>query len=105
MSVLLSMRWATKYPTTIMVACIVAISLNVATAQGEDISDLKRLISSYEDTRINSQDLAFFLATHNYRAIPEDDHVEVDLNGLTCKLVPNGNKPGICDIELWHREG
>jgi hypothetical protein len=47
---------------------------------------------------MNSQDLAFFLATHNYGAVPRDGYVEVDLNGQICKLVPNGNEPGLCDI-------
>jgi hypothetical protein len=92
------MRWVAKYPVTIMVTCIILVSINVATAYGEDISDLKNLISSYEDTRINSQDLAFFLATHDCSARPVKDHVEVDLNGVIYKLVPNGDEPGLCDI-------
>jgi len=37
-------------------------------SSGEDISDLKKLISVNEDVRMNSQDLAFFLVTHNYSA-------------------------------------
>jgi len=74
------------------------ISLNGASAQGENISDLKKLISSNEDTRMNSQDLAFFLATHNYNAEPKDSYVELDLNGKICKLIPNGEKSGLCDL-------
>jgi hypothetical protein len=72
--------------------------MNAASAMSEDISDLKKLISNNEDTRMNSQDLAFFLATHNYRAVPKDGRVEVELNDRTCKLVPNGIEPGLCDI-------
>jgi hypothetical protein len=92
------MRWVTGYLLALTAACILMACMNMASAASEDISDLKKLISSNEDTRMNSQDLAFFLATHNYRAIPRDGCVEVDLDGKICKLVPNGNKPELCDI-------
>ena len=84
----------------ITAACIIMVSLNTASAMLEDVSDLKELISINEDTRMNSHDLAFFLATHDYRAVPRDGYVDVDLNGKICKLVPNGDKPGLCDIEF-----
>jgi len=74
------------------------VSLNTAT--GEDISDLKKLISTNEDTHMNSKDLAFFLATHNYNAMPDDGYAELNLNGKIYKLAPNGDKPGLCDIML-----
>jgi hypothetical protein len=92
------MRWVTKYLPAIMAACILLACINAASAMSEDISDLKRLISSNEDTCMNSQDLAFFLATHNYGAVPKDDCVEVELNDRICKLIPNGNEPGLCEI-------
>ena len=57
-----------------------------------------KLIANNEDTRMDSQDLAFFLATHNYNAMPRDGYVELNLNGKICKLVPNGDKSGLCDI-------
>jgi predicted small secreted protein len=93
------MRWTTKYLLAIMAACILMAFMNTASAIGEDISDLKNLISSNEDTRMNSQDLAFFLATHNYNAVPREDYVELNLNGIIYKLIPNSEKPGLCDIE------
>ena len=92
------MRWVTKYLLAITATCILMACMNAASAMSEDISDLKKLISSNEDTRMNSQDLAFFLATHNYRAVPKAGCVEVDLIGQICKLIPNGNEPGLCDI-------
>jgi hypothetical protein len=92
------MRRVTKYLLAITAACILMTCANAAFAASEDISDLKKLISSNEDTRMNSQDLAFFLATHNYRAVPRNGYVEVELNGRICKLIPNGNEPGLCDI-------
>jgi len=88
------MRWV----SAIIAICILMVSLNTASALGGDISDLESLIANNEDTRIGSQDLAFFLATHNYNAIPRDDYVELNLNGKICKLIPNGDMPGLCDI-------
>ena len=93
------MRGNTKYLMAIMAASILMAFINMALAMGEDISDLKKLISVNEDVRMNSQDLAFFLATHNYSAMPRDGYVELNLNGIICKLIPNGEKPGLCDIE------
>ena len=88
-----------RYLLAIMAACILMAFINTAFAMGEDISDLKKLISGNEDTRTNAQDLAFFLATHNYNAMPRDGYVELNLDGIICKLIPNGEKPGLCDIE------
>ena len=87
-----------RYLLAITAACILMAFMNTASAIGEDISDLKKLISGNEDTRMDSQDLAFFLATHNYDAMPKDGYVELNLNGIICKLIPNGEKPGLCDI-------
>ena len=92
------MRWVTKYLLAITAACILMTVMNTASAVGEDISDLKKLISGYEDTRMDTQDLAFFLATHNYNAVPRDGYVELNLNGKIYKLIPNGDKQGLCDI-------
>lgn len=92
------MRMATKYLMAIMAVCIIAVGLNTASASSEDISDLKKLISVNEDSRMNSQDLAFFLVTHNYSAVPKDGYVNIDVDGKIYKLVPNGDKPGLCDI-------
>ena len=89
------MRGSTKYLMAIMAACIIITAgLNTASASGEDISDLKKLISVNEDVRMNSQDLAFFLATHNYNVVPKDGYVEIDMVGKIYKLVPNGDEPG-----------
>ena len=87
-----------KYLLAITAACILMAVTNTASAVGEDISDLKKLISGNEDTRMDSQDLAFFLATHNYNAVPRDGYVELNLNGTIYKLIPNSEKPGLCDI-------
>jgi len=89
-----------RYLLAIMAACILMAFMNTASAMGEDISDLKKLISGNEDTRMNSQDLAFFLATHNYDAVPRGGYVELNLNGTIYRLIPNGVKEGLCDISF-----
>jgi hypothetical protein len=93
------MRWVTKYLLAITAACILMAFMDTASAMNEDISDLKKLVSGNEDTRMNAQDLAFFLATHNYNAMPRNGYVELNLNGIIYKLIPNNEKPGLCDIE------
>ena len=89
-----------RYLFAITAACILMAFMNTASAMGEDISDLKKLISGNEDTRMNSRDLAFFLATHNYDAVPRGGYVELNLNGIIYKLIPNGVKEGLCDISF-----
>lgn len=61
-------------------------------------NDLQTLIYGFEDARINGQDLAFYLATHDFNAIPRGDNcVEVTINQTVFSLVPNGEKPGLAD--------
>ena len=64
-----------------------------------DSKELTNLISQSCDARMTTNDLAFFLATHNYYAVPRGDHVDLKLNGKVYKLVPNGDAPGLCNIE------
>jgi len=92
------MRWL----KVIMAICIIEVFLNPAMAFGEvdNISSLKNLLSSFDDSGINSRDLAFFLVTHNYDATPMGNHVEVKLNAKVYLLTPNGDRPGLCDINL-----
>ena len=89
-----------KFAGAMIAACIIMACLGTASATGEDGSDLEKLILAAEDTRMDSQDLAFFLATHDYDAAPKDGYVEVSLQGTIYKLIPNGDRPGLCDIAL-----
>ena len=91
----------TKYLAVIVLACAMTAILSAITASAEsdDLTSLKNLVTSFEDRLINSSDLAFFLATHNYDAVPKGDHVDLFLNGKVYKLVPNGDAPGLCYIE------
>ncbi|OPY53902.1 MAG: hypothetical protein A4E48_00522 [Methanosaeta sp. PtaU1.Bin060] len=80
---------------------IVIGAMTIAMAQATastDISDLNRLVSSFDDPLITPSDLAFFLATHNYDVMPKDGYVELTLNGETYKLIPNGKESGLCSI-------
>jgi len=92
------MRWL----KIMMAICIIAVLQNPVSAFGEveNISCLRNLLSSFDDQGIDSQDLAFFLVTHNYDATPMGSHVEVKLNGKVYLLTPNGDRPGLCDIKL-----
>ena len=56
------------------------------------------LLTSFEDPNMNSQDLAFFLATHDFDASPIGDYVEVRLIDKIVILEPNGDEPGLADI-------
>jgi hypothetical protein len=65
-----------------------------------DWSRKARFTLSFEDQGMNSQDLAFFLATHNYNAVPLGSRVKVSLDGAVYMLIPNGDRPGLSDIML-----
>jgi len=65
-----------------------------------DYQDLLNLSNANEDVRINAQDLAFLLVTHNFDATPRGDHVEVRINGSIYMVTPNAGKAGLADIVL-----
>jgi hypothetical protein len=70
-------------------------------ASGEaEFKELSKLISQNEDVRITAYDLAFFLATHDYDATPKDGYVQVKMDGIIYKVVPNGANPGLADISI-----
>jgi hypothetical protein len=79
----------------VMVLILAAVMLAMpASASRSSLSDLKTQISSFDDSRINAQDLA----SHGFDAKPKGGYVEVDLGGKICKLTPNGSAPGHADI-------
>jgi hypothetical protein len=65
-----------------------------------DYQDLLDLSNANEDARINAQDLAFLLVTHNFDATPRGDYVEVRINGSIYMATPNAGKAGLADIVL-----
>ena len=60
-----------------------------------DSKELTNLISQSCDARMTPNDLAFFLATHNYDATPKDGYVQVKIDGTIFKVMPNGTNPGL----------
>ena len=91
------MGWE-KYRITIITVCVIVISVYNDSADTDDLSEFKNLISSFEDQRIDSQDLAFFLATHGYDSSHKKNYTELKRNNLIYKLAPNGEMPGLSDI-------
>ena len=84
----------------LILICLLAIMLDPVSASNASISDLKSTVTAFEDAHMNADDLAFYLATHNFDARPNGGHVEVNLGSSTCKLTPNGSAPGLCSIEI-----
>lgn len=62
--------------------------------------DLLSLCNTNEDARINVEDLAFLLVTHDFDAMPRGDYVEVRIDGSIYRVKPNAAKAGLADIEL-----
>jgi hypothetical protein len=65
-----------------------------------DSTELSKLISQSGDTNMTPNDLAFFLATHNYNATPKNGYVQVKINGISYKVVPSGSQPGLPDLSI-----
>jgi hypothetical protein len=65
-------------------------------------TELSKLISQNEDANMTPNDLAFFLATHNYDATPKDGYVQVKIDGIIYKAVPNGAHPGLADLTIMN---
>ena len=77
---------------------IIAITVPTVSASGVSLSDLKSSISSFDDPRMDVEDLAFYLASHGFDASPKGGYVEVDLGGQIYKLMPNGSAPGLANL-------
>lgn len=77
---------------------LLMLALPPVGASSDALSDLKSLISGFDDPCMSTDDLAFYLATHGFDASPKGSFVEVDLSGHIYKLSPNGSAPGLCTI-------
>ncbi len=80
-----------------LMAGLMMLSLSAASDASDDIQNLKKVISTSNDPKMNIQDLAFFLATHNYDARPLDGYVELRLTGRVYKVTPSGDEPKIVE--------
>ena len=75
------------------------VSANPAFGAVAENRDLTELISQYHDTHMTVEDLAFFLATHNYNATPKEGYVQVAINGTIYKAVPN-SATGLAELSI-----
>ncbi len=76
----------------------ILLALPAVSASGDSLSNLKSLVSGFDDPRMSVSDLAFFLATHGFDASPRGSYVEVDLGDRLFRLTPNGPALGLCAI-------
>jgi hypothetical protein len=84
-----------------LISILIMMEVPEVSASSASLPDLKSIVSSFDDPRIDAKDLAFYLATHDFDASPKDGYVEVRLGGSICKLTPNGQAPGLCSIEIY----
>jgi hypothetical protein len=89
----------------IIIIIIVLSQLFVAlSSAASDNSALMKLIAQNEDPRMGVKDLAFFLVTHDFDAVPKKDHVEVQIDGTHYVLVPNGQSSGLANVTVASQE-
>ena len=79
--------------------CVTFAPVSYASVVAES-TELSKLISQSEDTNMTPNDLAFFLATHNYDATPKNGYVQVKIDSTIYKVVPNGSQPGLADLSI-----
>ena len=81
----------------IILILLTTLSFTALSSAADDYSALMKLISQNEDPRADVKDLAFFLVTHDFDAVPKKDHVEVRIDNTVYKLIPNGQYPGLAN--------
>jgi hypothetical protein len=81
--------------------CIVFVSANPAFGAVAENQNLKEVISQCHDTHMTVEDLAFFLATHNYNATPKAGYVQVIIDGTVYRAVPNSTT-GLAELAIMN---
>jgi len=84
----------------IILILISSQSLIALSSSAADNEALMKLISQNEDPRMGVKDLAFFLVTHDFDAIPKKDQVEVQIDDTIYELVPNGQYSGLANVTV-----
>jgi len=87
-------------PSLIIAVACVAFAPGSLASGASQCAQLSELISQNEDAHMTAEDLAFFLAIHNYDATPKDGFVQVKMDGTIYNLVPNGAAPGLADMKM-----
>ncbi|MCK9440215.1 MAG: hypothetical protein M0Q13_02170 [Methanothrix sp.] len=89
-------------PAIIFILLTTPSVIALSTTEAE-YSVLIKSITTIEDPRMDVNDLAFFLVTHDFDAVPKRDHVEVRIDDTVYKLVPNGQYPGLANVTVISR--
>ncbi|HUS74555.1 MAG TPA: hypothetical protein VMY43_00965 [Methanothrix sp.] len=84
----------------IILVLLASQSFAALSSVAADNSALIKSISQNEDPLMDVKDLAFFLATHDFDAVPKKDHVEVRIDDTVYKLVPNGQYSGLANVTV-----
>ena len=93
-------NFANRLILAIILILLTTLSFIALSSAAADHSALMKLISQNEDPRMEVKDLAFFLVTHDFDAVPKKDHVEVRIDNTVYKLIPNGQYPGLANVTL-----
>jgi hypothetical protein len=94
---------ANPHILTVILILLTTLSFTTLSSATADNSVLLKLISQNEDSRMGEKDLAFFLVTHDFDAVPKKDCVEVHIDDTVYKLVPNGQYPGLANETIASR--
>ena len=81
--------------------CIVLVSANPAFGAVAENKNLTEIISQNQDSHMTVEDLAFYLATHNYNAAPKDGYVQVSIDGTIYRAVPNSST-GLAELTIMN---
>jgi len=81
--------------------CTLFVTASSAFGAVVENNDLTELISQYQDTHMTVEDLAFFLATHNYNATPKEGYVQVIVGGTIYGAVPNSTT-GLAELTIMN---
>jgi hypothetical protein len=92
------------YIMIIIFILLTSQSFTSLSSAAADNSALMKLITQNEDPRMGVKDLAFFLVTHDFDAVPKKDHVEVQIDDTLYVLVPNGQLSGLANVTVASQE-
>jgi len=74
-------------------------SIIASSSDASDNSALMKLITQNEDPRMGVEDLAFFLVTHDFYAVPKKKGpCRSKIDSTPYVLVPNGQSPGLANV-------
>jgi hypothetical protein len=68
--------------------CIMLAMASPAFGGSAEKSSLMKLIEDNENIHMDVDEMAFLLATHGYDAMPNGNHVVVNIGGEALKIVP-----------------